>query len=98
MARPLRFKVLLAVALLFVLVTVIPTFVGFLTDWFWFREIGYQSVFTTELATKIGLFVGTGLIAYLFLALNVRLARSGPTRVPVLWRVRPGPPPGANAT
>lgn len=93
MARPLRFKVLMAVALLFVLVTVIPTFVGFLTDWFWFREIGYQSVFTTELATKIGLFVGAGLIAYLFLALNVRLARTGPTRVPVLWRVSPELPP-----
>ena len=88
-----RFRVLLLVALLFVLLTIVPTIVGLFTDWLWFREVGYQIVFTTALTTKIGLFVIAGLVAYAFLALNVRLARSGPSRVPVLWRVSPELPP-----
>ena len=88
-----RVRALSVVALLFIVVTVVPTFVGFITDWFWFREIGYQVVFTTELVTKIGLFVVAGAIAYAFIALNVRLARSGPSRSPVLWRMSPELPP-----
>ena len=45
------------------------------------------------LVAGLGLFVAVGVIAYVFLALNVRLARSGPSRVPVLWRVSPELPP-----
>jgi uncharacterized membrane protein (UPF0182 family) len=93
MARSRRFKALLLVALLFILVTVVPTLVGMYTDWLWFREIGYQGVFTTSLVAKVGLFVGAAIVTYLFLSLNVRLARSGPSRVPVLWRVSPELPP-----
>jgi uncharacterized membrane protein (UPF0182 family) len=93
MARSRRFKAVILVATLFILVTIVPTMVGLVTDWLWFREVGYQTVFTTALTTKLGLFVAVGIIAYVFLALNVRLARSGPSRVPVLWRVSPELPP-----
>jgi uncharacterized membrane protein (UPF0182 family) len=88
-----RFKALTVVALLFILLAIIPAMVGFLTDWFWFGEISYRTVFTTELTTKVGLFFVAGLVTYGFLAFNVRLARSGPSRVPVLWRVSPELPP-----
>jgi uncharacterized membrane protein (UPF0182 family) len=88
-----RFAVVSVIALMFVLLTIVPTFVGFVTDLFWFREIGYQTVFITELTTKVGLFVFAGLVTYAFLALNARLARSGPSRVPVLWRMSPELPP-----
>ena len=88
-----RFKALTVVALLFILLAIVPAMVGFLTDWFWFGEISYRTVFTTALATKVGLFFVAGLVTYGFLALNVRLARSGPSRVPVLWRVSPELPP-----
>ena len=67
-----RFRVLLIVALLFILVTVIPAMVGFITDWFWFRELGYQAVFTTSSAKKIVLFFAANLIALLFLARSTR--------------------------
>jgi uncharacterized protein len=93
MATSRRFKVLSVVALLFILLTVVPASIGFITDWFWFRELGYQTVFTTELTTKIGLFLVAGFVVWVFLALNVRLARSGPSRVPVLWRMSPELPP-----
>ena len=93
MARSRRFKVILIVVLLFVGVTVLPTFAGLVIDWLWFKEVGYQVVFTKALTTKLLLFVVAGAIAYAFLFLNVRLARSGPARVPVLWRMSPELPP-----
>jgi len=93
MAIPRRAKVLIVFGLFFVLLTIVPAFIGFVTDWFWFKELGYQTVFTTELTTKLGLFFATGLIAWAFLALNVRIARSGPSKVPVLWRMSPELPP-----
>jgi len=93
MAVSRRLVVVSIVTLLFVLLTIVPTVVGFVTDLFWFREIGYQTVFVTELTTKIGLFVVAGLITYAFLAINTRVARRGPARVPVLWRVSPELPP-----
>ena len=71
----------------------IPTVVGFVTDWLWFREIGYQTVFTTELTTKSLLFVAAALIAYLFITLNARFAAGGLSKAPVLWRVSPDLPP-----
>jgi hypothetical protein len=33
------------------------------TDWLWFQEVGFQSVFTTLLLTKLALGVGVGLLA-----------------------------------
>lgn len=93
MARSRRFKAILIVVLLFVAVTVVPTFAGLIIDWLWFKEVGYQVVFTKALTTKLLLFVIAGAIAYVFLFLNVRLARSGPARVPVLWRMSPELPP-----
>jgi uncharacterized membrane protein (UPF0182 family) len=89
MALSRRGKALMVVGLLFILVTVIPTLVGLFTDWLWFREVGYTVVFSKGLLTKIALFVGAAVVTYFFLSLNIRLARSGPSPVPVLWR--PGP-------
>ena len=88
-----RGKALIIIALLFVLVTVIPTLVSLFTDWLWFREVGYQTVFSKSLITKLGLFVGAAAVTYLFISLNVRLARSGPSPVPVLWCPSPEAPP-----
>ncbi|HYN82528.1 MAG TPA: UPF0182 family protein [Gemmatimonadaceae bacterium] len=93
MAVSRRFAVVSVVTLMFVVLTIVPTFVGFVTDLFWFREIGYETVFFTELTTKVTLFLVAGLVTYAFLALNARLARSGPARVPVLWRMSPELPP-----
>ena len=34
----------------FAVLFLFPTFYALLTDWWWFREIGYQVVFTRELS------------------------------------------------
>src|ERR1019366_4650202 len=48
--------------------------VNFLTDAIWFRSVGYESVFWTRVTTQIGLFLGGGIVALLFLLFNVWLA------------------------
>jgi len=49
--------------------------VGFYTDWLWFREVGFTSVFVTVLQTQVLLGVVTGAAFFLILYGNVILAR-----------------------
>jgi uncharacterized membrane protein (UPF0182 family) len=48
--------------------------VPFYTDWLWFEEVGYVSVFLRIAATRGALLIGVGLLTFLFLALNLRTA------------------------
>ena len=73
MTRPGRLSVLLAVVVLFLAG---PSLVKFYTDWLWFGEVGYQNVYGTVLRTQGVLFTSVFLIAFPWLALNVRLAVS----------------------
>jgi uncharacterized membrane protein (UPF0182 family) len=59
------------VALLFLL----PGFVGYLTDWWWFQEIGYQIIFTRTLATQSLLFLVIGAVTAGILYLNLAWAQ-----------------------
>jgi len=86
--RPLWF-----IGIAFILFTLIPTAIRFATDWFWFQEIGFETVFTTQLVTRTLLFAAAAVVSYLFLALNVSIASRGTSRIPVLWRVSPDLPP-----
>src|SRR4029077_8336790 len=55
--------------------------VWFFTEREWFDSLGYQDVFTTRLVLQALLFVGSFVIAFLYLAVNVVIAlrvRSGP--------------------
>ncbi|MEO5588258.1 MAG: UPF0182 family protein [Gemmatimonadaceae bacterium] len=77
----------------FLLLGVVPTLMGYVTDWLWYREIGFEKVFVTEIITKAALFFATAIIAYFFILLNGRVAAGGASRLPVLWRVSPDLPP-----
>jgi len=48
---------------------------GFYTDWLWFREVQFTSVFVTVLQTQVLLEVVTGAAFFLILYGNVTLAR-----------------------
>ncbi len=67
------------------LIVALPWFAELYTDWLWFGETGYQSVFLKSLATK-GL-VGLALFvpAFLFLFGNFRVAIRGPNRPYVVF-------------
>ena len=71
----LRWVVLgLAVALVFD-VLVAPWLASSATDWLWFREIHFESVFVTSLVAHTVLFVVAALVAYGFLYANLSVAR-----------------------
>jgi len=82
----LPFLVMAAVALLLFL----PAVTNLITDWWWFEEVGYQVVFTRQLVTQLLLLVSAGLVAFLFVWINLRVAQRGPIIDPVLVRVGSG--------
>ena len=47
---------------------------GVYVDWLWFNSVGFTSVWTTVLTTKIALFIVAGLVTSLIITTNVYLA------------------------
>ncbi len=67
-------RLLLIVAILFFLFVIFPIFSSFYTDWLWYGEVGFQSVFRTILTTKIWWGLGIAIITGALIFLNVKLA------------------------
>jgi uncharacterized membrane protein (UPF0182 family) len=60
-----------------------PAFAGFYTTWLWFKEVGYQTVFATTLKAKLMLGVVVGLISFIVIWINLKLAlRNSPDSAP----------------
>ena len=74
-------RVLLVVVLL--ALVVFPAAMTLAADLFWFQEIGFQRVFTTEIVTKLLLFIIVGAVSFVLLMLNLRVARRGASPVNV---------------
>ncbi len=51
-----------------------PIWASFYTDWLWFRQLGYQTIFMTELMTKATLGLVFGLASALLIWFNLKLA------------------------
>jgi uncharacterized protein len=83
LSRRSRILLIIGVLLLILLVTgsrLLDTYV----DWLWFGEVGFRSVFSTMLVTRIVLFFATGLLVGGTLCLTLVLAyRTRPVFVPV---------------
>jgi uncharacterized membrane protein (UPF0182 family) len=69
------------------LVLAFPAASALLADWWWFREIGYEVVFTRELSAKLLLFLGAGGATALALAVNLRVAQRGVVPEPMVFRL-----------
>ncbi len=48
--------------------------VAFVTDWWWFSEVGYTQIFIKSLIAKIALFLSAGIFVAIFLFINLSLA------------------------
>ena len=83
--RAFRRLVLWIVAAIFFAFIVIPWLASFVTDWLWFKEIGFQTVFATSLIWRIALFFFGGAFAFAYFYGNVRIARGTGTGFPVLY-------------
>ncbi len=58
-----RSRILIAVALAVVVLLLIgPRLIDAYVDWLWFGELGYRSVFTTVLVTRLVVFLVAGLL------------------------------------
>jgi uncharacterized membrane protein (UPF0182 family) len=69
-----RFRWFFIIALLALVIIGLPLLAGFYTDWLWFKEVGYESVFTTLLLTKLTLGILAALVVAVLLWLNFKLA------------------------
>ncbi|HEX5119738.1 MAG TPA: UPF0182 family protein [Pseudonocardiaceae bacterium] len=83
LSRRSRILLIIGLVVLILLITggrLIDTYV----NWLWFGEVGYRSVFSTVLVTRIVLFLAVGALVGGALAINMMLAyRSRPVFVPV---------------
>jgi uncharacterized membrane protein (UPF0182 family) len=82
-----RLVLLLVLAAGAALLFLFPTLSGFLTDWWWFKEIGYRVVFTRELVTRGILFLAAGGLTAGVLYLNLRTAQRGLVPHPILLQL-----------
>src|SRR5438552_5774345 len=83
--RAFRRLVLWIVAAIFFAFILVPWLASFVTDWLWFKEIGFQTVFATSLIWRIALFFIGGAFAFAYFYGNVRIARGTGTGFPVLY-------------
>ena len=79
-----RIGLLLIVAVFAAVLLLFPILSGLLTDWWWFKEIGYQVVFTRELVTRALLFLAAGALTFGVLYGNLRLAQRGLVPHPIV--------------
>src|SRR5258705_12122616 len=69
-----------------VVLTVVGQAVPLYTDWLWFQEVGFTTVFTTRLQLSGWLFLGLGAAVFVFLFVNLSVAaRTAPPDV--LWEL-----------
>jgi uncharacterized membrane protein (UPF0182 family) len=87
-----RLALTLGIAATVALVVLFPGSSSLLTDWWWFREIGYQVVFTRTLVTRALLFLSVGGLTGGVLYLNLRIAQRGLVANPILLQVAESAP------
>lgn len=66
----------ITIAIVVALVLLVLFAATMITDWFWFQEVGFQSVFITTLLSKWGLRLIVALFFFLVVYLNLRLTRN----------------------
>ena len=76
-APKVRRPFLIIAAIAFAAFVVVPWLASFATDWLWFQEIHFESVFLKSLLARATLFVASGTVAFAFLYMNVRWATRG---------------------
>jgi hypothetical protein len=77
-----RIVLLVLIALLFAVIWALPASMSMLTDLWFFREIGYQIVFTRQLVTQTLVFLIVGGASVAFLWFNLMMAQQGLAPVP----------------
>jgi uncharacterized protein len=83
-----KFILLIIFSLIFIGLTVFFNLINLITDWFWFKEIGFENIFTTILSAKIKLGLITSLITFVLVYLNLKIALRITRHKPILVKTR----------
>ncbi|MFC0114098.1 UPF0182 family protein [Kibdelosporangium aridum] len=80
-----RSRILLTIAAVIVFLLIVGArLIDTYVDWLWFGEVGFRSVFTTQILTRIGLFFSVAIFVGGLLAISLIIAyRTRPVFVPV---------------
>jgi uncharacterized membrane protein (UPF0182 family) len=65
---------IVALIAVFILLVGSREFIAFMADWLFFREVGYEAVFTKTFQTKLLTGLAFGAIAFLMIFINLRIA------------------------
>ncbi len=67
----------LIIMLIAIIICFMMMMVGFITDWMWFKDLGYASVFWKKLLTEISIFVPVFLVVGLLTRFYLRTLKNG---------------------
>ncbi len=90
MKRIVLIVVLVAAVLL--LVVSFPALANLIADWYWFRAIGFETVFTKRLFWQGALWLGVVTLSFAFLLVNLRVALRGVVPDPLVVQLRAARP------
>ena len=65
------------IMLIAVIIALLVIFVGFITDWMWFKDLGYTSVFWKKLLTQLEILIPTLVIVTLLTRFYLRTLKNG---------------------
>ncbi len=85
-------RIVFFVVAIFVVFAVIPGLIQFLTDWWWFGEVGYRGILVREIVTQAVLVVSVAALSIAVLGINVRIATAGAAPVPLVLPLQPQGP------
>ena len=69
-----RSPLIITAAIIFAIGAAFAYFGGYYVDWLWFKSVGFTSVWTTVLVTKIQLFLLVGLLTAAIIVTNIYIA------------------------
>jgi uncharacterized membrane protein (UPF0182 family) len=81
---------LVALVVVGAVVFLFPPLVDFFTDWLWFGEVGYRSVYATQLTTRAEVGLATFAIAFAWLVFHLRMALGSLSPAPLTFTTREG--------
>ncbi|MEA3344445.1 MAG: UPF0182 family protein, partial [Patescibacteria group bacterium] len=80
-----KFILFIIFSAIFVGFSIFFNLINLITDWFWFKGVGFENVFTTILNAKIGLGLIAGFITFALVYINLKIAfrvtRNKPTLI-----------------
>ncbi len=92
-----RNSVLVIVGLVVLFIIVFPTLVRFAANWYWYKEIGFQTILLSEITTRAMLMIVAALAAFTILYTNARIAQRRARPLPAVMgdmiSIAPNAPP-----